>query len=97
MILIGKFCFCRLQDMPITKADLQRTEDKIMAKVSSLAGTLGAVVTTLEKVLQEVETLKGQLGDAEIPADAQATLDRLTALATQLDELNPDSTTPPNP
>lgn len=96
MILFGRFCFCRLQDMPITKADLQRTEDKIMAKLSSLAPALAAIENTLTKVKTEIETLISQLGDADIPADAQATLDRLTALATTLDDLNPDAT-PPNP
>lgn len=72
----------------------KREGAKLMAKLSTLAGTLAGIETTLGKVKTEIETLKGQLGDADIPADAQATLDRLQTLATALDDLNPDAPAP---
>ena len=65
-----------------------------MAKLSTLGGTLATVLSTLEKVVVEVQALKDSLGDVEIPADAQESLDKLTALAKTLDDLNPDAPTP---
>ena len=67
----------------------------IMAKLSTLAGTLATIETTLTKVKAEIEALKASLGDVELPAEAQASLDRLTALSTALDDLNPDAPTEP--
>ena len=68
---------------------------KLMAKLSTLAETLATIETTLKKVKTEVEKLKEGLGDVEIPAEAQAALDRLTALSTALDDLNADAPTEP--
>lgn len=73
-------------------SETRKRHQEIMAKLSTLGGTLTAIETTLNKVKTEVEALKNQLGDVDLPADAQATLDRLSALATALDELNPDAT-----
>jgi len=71
--------------------------ETVMAKLSTLAGTLAAIESTLGKVKLEVEKLKESLGDVEIPADAQDSLTRLTALSAALDELNPDEPTTPAP
>lgn len=69
-----------------------------MAKLSTLAEQLGKIETTLAKVHTEVEALKNSLGDVEIPEEAQASLDRLLAASTALDELNPDAPAPePDP
>ena len=62
-----------------------------MAKLSTLAQTLTNVGTQLDKVKTEVEALKASLEDVEIPAEAQAALDKLAAIAQALDELNPDA------
>lgn len=91
MITFGRFCICRLQDKPPTQQDLLQMEKHIMAKLSTLGGTLATIEATLTKVKTEVETLKAQLGDVDIPADAQETLDRLQALSAALDDLNPDA------
>lgn len=78
-------------------AQIHRTERQIMAKISTLNATLNTVVTTLTKVQAEIQALKDQLIDVDIPADAQATLDRLVALAGVLDDMNADVSPPPPP
>lgn len=75
----------------------QQTKGAIMAKVSSLASTLNAIGDRLDKVKQEVQALKDSLSDVDIPAEAQAALDRLSAAAEALDALNPDAPTTPPP
>lgn len=124
----------RPQPHPVTKQDLEelflalwweqrKQTRKIMAKLSTLAGQLGAITTKLDgvgdtltkseteitqavAVLQKtIEDLQKQVGDGadpEIPADAQAALDKLTEVgdrlsttAEELDNLNPDVETPP--
>lgn len=77
----------------LTQDDLCVTEKRILMKISELNGVLTQVETTLGKVQAEIKLLQERLADAEIPADAQASLDRLAALATALDELNPDAAT----
>lgn len=72
-------------------ATIIQNQTLIMAKLSTLSSQLAGLETTLNKVKTEVETLKGQLGDVDIPADAQATLDRLGVLSKALDDLNPDA------
>lgn len=67
-----------------------------MAKLSELGGKLAAIETTLNKVKTEVETLRGQLGDVDLPAEAEATLARLETLSKAIDDLNPDDS-PPTP
>lgn len=63
----------------------------IMAKVSSLGTRLTAIETTLSKVKTEIETLIAAAGDAELPADVEASVERLEALGAALDALNPDA------
>ena len=72
----------------------------VMSKLSELETILAAVNGKLEKARTEIveagATLKAQIdqqGDPELSAAAQAQLDRLTAVSTSLDDLNPD--TPP--
>lgn len=76
---------------PATQSDLQLMEQRINMKLSELNTALSAVNTTLEKVQAEVQKLKDSLADVDLPADAQASLDRLTALAAAIDEINPDA------
>lgn len=68
-----------------------------MAKVSELGPRLIAVRDTLVKVGQEttktrelVEQLKGQLADADIPPEAEATLAEIETQARTVDEMVPD-------
>lgn len=74
-----------------TKRDLEQTEERINMKLSELNAALDAVNTQLEKVKTEVQTLKDSLSDVDLPADAQASLDRLTSLAKAIDDINPDA------
>lgn len=60
-------------------------------KLSELNAALEAVNTQLEKVKTEVQTLKDSLSNVDLPADAQASLDRLTGLAKAIDDINPDA------
>jgi uncharacterized phage infection (PIP) family protein YhgE len=79
---------------PATKRDLKETENHIMAKVSDLNDILKEIGDKLAKaqteIVGEISALKTALGDATIPAEAQASLDRLNTLAQALDDLNPD-------
>lgn len=62
----------------------------IMAKLSELSGALSALADQVDKIAKEVEALKAALADVEIPAEAQAALDRLTTAIKGVDDLNPD-------
>jgi len=66
----------------------QERHRQIMSKLSELATQLAEVeknqdeanteiVTKLGELTAEVESLKAQLGDTELPAEAQATLERV--------------------
>jgi predicted nucleic acid-binding Zn-ribbon protein len=88
--LFGWITFGRLTPEHVRQEKIRKLLENIMAKLSTLATTLATIETTLTKVKTEIEKLKEQLGDVEIPAEAQATLDRLAALSTALDDLNPD-------
>lgn len=94
---------------------VNRSKHQIMAKVKDLAGALsdlntkvGAIGSQLTKatgeITAEIETLKSALEDADIPEDAQASLDALTSkvnalapVAQALDDLNPDAAPAPAP
>lgn len=76
-----------------------------MSKLSELNTKLTAIGTQLTGVADQLAKAKDEiiaaLGDVEIPADAQASLDKLSALADglktvsqSLDELNPDAAPP---
>jgi hypothetical protein len=85
--------------VPVTRYDLIKLEDKIMAKVSELAGLLNAVSARLEKAKGEIEaeiqTLKDEIANEDLTPEAQASFDRLSAIAQGLDDLNPDVVPPP--
>lgn len=94
---------------------VNKSKHQIMAKVKDLAGALsdlntkvGAIGSQLTKatgeITAEIETLKSALEDADIPEDAQASLDALTSkvnalapVAQALDDLNPDAAPAPAP
>ena len=67
----------------------------ILMKISELNGSLNALSTQLDKatgeIVAEIQTLKDALANVDIPADAKASLDALTAKAQALDDLNPDA------
>ncbi len=62
-------------------------------KLNELAGALDAVNTKVEKVRAEVQALKDSLTDVDLPPDAQAALDKLTATVQSVDDINPDAPT----
>jgi len=65
-------------------------------KASELKDKIDALSEQLEKsnaeIIQEVQTLKDELADAEIPTAATESLERLGTLVQALDDRNPDST-----
>jgi hypothetical protein len=91
----------RSRCLPLTLHDLMESEHRVMAKISELKSVLDALGDKLTKatseITTEIATLKAALGDAPIPGDAQASLDRLSTLTQALDDLNPDSPTAPPP
>ncbi len=74
---------------------IETNTKQIMAKISSLAATVSALAEQQEKVVTEIKALKDSLSDVEIPAEAQAALDRLSAAIKSADDENPDSTPTP--
>ena len=77
---------------PATKKDVKG----INMKLSELNTALTTVNDTLTRVQAEVQALKDSLSDVDIPAEAQASLDKLVSLAKAIDELNPDTEPPAN-
>ena len=78
-----------------------KTERKVMAKLSELAGLLNASLALSDKVLSEVsklsadfEALKAQLSDIEIPAEASVAIGAINAKFAALDALIADSESP---
>jgi len=70
-----------------------------MAKLSELAATLVAVNDKLDKskveILAKIAELQAAIGaDVDLPADAQAALDALTAKAQELDDIVLDAPAP---
>lgn len=67
-------------------------------KVSELATALGAIETQITKaqdeIVKEIQALKDALADVEVPAEATASITRLSTLAQALDDLNVDQPTP---
>lgn len=87
---------------------MERNKNKIMAKVSELAGQLAPIVTALNDVGAQLgkataEILKAvQDNDPEIPAAVTEKIEALNGIAAalksaaqSLDDLNPDEPTPP--
>ena len=66
-------------------------------KLSELATTMTAVSDQLAKaqseIVAQVAALQTALADVEVPAEAQAAIDFITAIAAALDALNPDAPT----
>lgn len=71
--------------------EAERRHKEILMKISELKGRIDRVSETTDKILKEVTTLKDSLKDADIPQDAQASLDRLEGLVKQVDDQIPDS------
>jgi len=65
--------------------------EQIMSKLSELAGNLTALTAVVTKIATEVQALKDALANAEIPAEAQAALDNLSAALKAVDDINPDA------
>lgn len=86
---------------PATKADIEKATDKIIMKLSDLQAKLDALKVQLDKtkaeILAEVENLKKQLADVELPEGATASLEALTGKVQELDDLNPDAAPTPEP
>lgn len=77
--------------LPATQFDIEQLREHIDMKLNELNAALTAVNDTLAKVQAEVEALKGSLSNVDLPADAQASLDKLSALAKAIDDINPDA------
>lgn len=75
----------------VTKPDLERTKQTIMAKLSELAGILTAVkdqaVRAKDEILKKIADLETALGDAEIPAEATAALEALKSEVQGIDDI----------
>lgn len=84
-----------------TKHDLQLLENKIIMKVRDVNALLLGVETKLDKakteILAEIQTLKDQTADADLPEDASATIARLAEKAQGLDDVVPDELPPTQP
>jgi len=71
--------------------DVRQQRKIIMAKLSSLAASLTALGDQTAKIIAEIQTLKGTLTDVDLPADAEASLARLTGLIQSADDENADA------
>ena len=64
-------------------------------KLDALAATMTAIADQLTKaqteIVSQVAALQAALADVDVPADAQAAIDSITAIAEALDALNPDA------
>lgn len=83
-----------LMGMAVMRMVNNEQQENIMAKLKELAGKLGVIGDTLDKVKTEVQALKDSLTDVELPPEAEAALDRLAKAADALDALNPDPEPP---
>lgn len=72
-----------------------KRHQEIIMKLSELAASLSTVDAKLTEasteILAEIQRLKDALGDVEIPADAQASLDAITAKANALADIIPNA------
>ena len=64
----------------------QQTETNTM-KLSALSSSLATLEASVEKIRAEVTALINQTTDIDLPADAAATLERLSVLSTHIDSL----------
>lgn len=76
----------------------QPWEKEIMIKVAELAAAIGATNAQLVKakteILIKIAELQNALLNIEIPAEAQAALDALTATAQEFDDIVPEVAPP---
>ena len=72
-------------------SQLADMEQRIRMKLSELSATLTTLGDQVEKVRVVVQALKDSLADVDLPAEAQAALDRLTASVAAVDQINPDA------
>lgn len=66
-----------------------------MAKVSGLEPRFKALGDRVQKIIDEIKTLKETLGDADLSPATEASLLRLEGLTQVADDENPDATVPP--
>lgn len=66
-----------------------------MAKVSGLEARFTALGDRVQKIIDEIRTLKGTLADADLSPATEASLLRLEGLTQAADDENPDATPPP--
>ena len=64
-------------------------------KLDQLAATMTAIADQLTKaqneIIAQVAALQESLANVDVPPDAQAAIDSITAIAAALDALNPDA------
>lgn len=76
-------------------SETKQRHKEIIMKLSELAASLSTVDAKLTEasteILAEIQRLKDALGDVEIPADAQASLDAITAKANALADIIPNA------
>lgn len=83
--------------------DLQQLENRIMSKISELAGTLQEVTQHVAKIGSEVAGVKTRLAEVEtqlanldeVPPDLQAAVEALKAQVQSVDDLIPDAVVEP--
>lgn len=65
----------------------------ILMRLNELATNLTALADQVDKIVKEVQALKDALTNVDLPPEATAALDRLSAAIKTADDLNPDATT----
>jgi hypothetical protein len=72
----------------------KKRHEEIIMKLSQLATALqsvdGKLTEASTEIIALIQTLRDQLGDVEIPADAEATLTAITTKATALADVVPN-------
>lgn len=61
-------------------------------KLTDLANAFTKLADQVTKIDAEIKALKDALANTDLPADAQAALDRLTAVVQTADDETPDAT-----
>jgi hypothetical protein len=79
-----------------TQADLEKTTQTIMSKISELsaivAGLTAQVNKAKDEVVAKIAALEAALKDVDLPADAETALADLKAAVQAVDDINPDTT-----
>ena len=75
--------------------DNRNHQNKTAMKLAELAAALTAIDTKLtkaqEEIIAEIQKLRDALNDVDLPAEATAALDALSAKAQALDDVVPDA------